>query len=242
MINRFTTEAGIEVPAVSASQMHEIDRIAVQETGPTLFQMMENAGRTVAHFALDVLKWQGQSAKVLVLVGSGGNGGGGLCAARHLANRSLNVDVCYADADKLNESTAYQRKILNSTSANEVALSDLSGKTYDLIIDALIGIGLVSAPRGEAAALIRWANESKAPILSLDVPSGVDATTGETPGDHIRPRWTFTLALPKTGLSPERTGMLYLADLGIPPKVFEKSSPRYTNPFGGSFWVSLTKR
>ena len=94
MINRFLTEAGIEVPAVSASQMHEVDRIAVQETGPTLFQMMENAGRTIAQFSLEVLKWQGQSARVLVLVGSGGNGGGGLCAARHLANRSLNVDVC----------------------------------------------------------------------------------------------------------------------------------------------------
>jgi len=242
MINRFTTEAGIEVPAVSASQMHEIDRIAVQETGPTLFQMMENAGRTVAQFTLDVLKWQGQSAKVLVLVGSGGNGGGGLCAARHLANRSLNVDVCYADPDKLNESTAYQRKILNSTTAKEIASSALSGKVYDLIIDALIGNGLNAAPIGEAAALIRWANESKAPILSLDVPSGVDATTGATPGEYIRPRWTIALALPKTGLSPERTGMLFLADLGIPPKVFEQIDPRYTNPFGGSFWVSLTKR
>jgi NAD(P)H-hydrate epimerase len=242
MINRFTTEAGIEVPAVSASQMHEVDRIAVQETGPTLFQMMENAGRTVAQFTLDVLKWQGQSAKVVVLVGSGGNGGGGLCAARHLANRSLNVDVCYAEADKLNESTAYQRKILNSTPAKEIVFSALSGKTYDLIIDALIGNGLNSAPRGETAALIRWSNESKAPILSLDVPSGVDATTGETPGEYIRPRWTIALALPKTGLSPERTGMLFLADLGIPPKVFEKISPRYTNPFGGSFLVSLTKR
>ncbi len=236
------TEAGIEVPAVSASQMHEVDRIAVQETGPTLFQMMENAGRTVAQFSLDVLKWQGQSAKVLVLVGSGGNGGGGLCAVRHLANRSLNVGVCYADPDKLNESTAYQRKILNSTAAREIAAPAVPGKTYDLIIDALIGNSLDSAPRGEAAALIRWANASKAPILSLDVPSGVNATTGETPGEYIRPRWTITLALPKTGLSPEITGNLYLADLGIPPRVFQQVNLRYTNPFGGSFWVSLTKR
>jgi NAD(P)H-hydrate epimerase len=242
MINRFTTEAGIDVPAVTASQMHEVDRIAVHETGPTIFQMMENAGRTVAQFTLDVLKWQGQSAKVLVLVGSGGNGGGGLCAARHLANRSLVVDVCYAESDKLNESTAYQRKVLNSTPAKEVSSSALAGKTYDLVIDALIGNGLEAAPRGEVAELIRWANGSKAPILSLDVPSGVDATTGETPGEYIKPRWTITLALPKTGLSPEKTGVLFLADLGIPPKVFEMSRLPYTNPFGGSFWVSLAKR
>jgi NAD(P)H-hydrate epimerase len=242
MIDRFTTEAGVEVPAVTSEQMHEVDRIAIQETGPTLFQMTENAGRTVAQFAMEVLKWQGQSARVLVLVGNGSNGGGGLCAARHLANRSLVVDVCYAEADKLNESTAYQRKILNATAAKEVVFSDLAGKTYDLIIDALIGNGLKAAPVGELAALIHWANESKAPILSMDVPSGVNATSGATPGDFIRSRWTITLALPKTGLSPEKTGSLFLADLGIPPKVFERAQLRYTNPFGGNFWVSLKKR
>ncbi len=240
-MNGFKTEAGIEVPPVNVSQMREVDRIAVEEMGLTLFQMMENAGRTVAQFSLEVLKWQGQSAKVLVLVGSGGNGGGGLCAARHIANRSVNVDVCYADPAKLNESAACQRKILNSTPAKETVSSALSGKTYDLIIDALIGNGLDSAPRGEAAALIRWANESKTPILSLDVPSGVNATTGETPGDYIRPRWTITLALPKTGLSPELTGNLFLADLGIPPKAFQKVNLQYTNPFGSTFWVPLTK-
>jgi NAD(P)H-hydrate epimerase len=242
MVESFATESGIEVPTVSAAQMHEVDRIALHETGPTLFQMMENAGRTVAQIALDVLKWQGQSAKVLVLVGSGGNGGSGLCAARHLANRSLNVDVCYADPEKLNESTAYQRKILNSTPAKEIASVALAGKTYDLVVDALIGKSLNTAPTGELAKLIKWANESKAPILSLDVPSGLDATTGETPGEYIRPRWTVTFALPKSGLSPDKTGTLYLADLGIPPKVYEQIGVRYTNPFGGTFWVLLKKR
>jgi NAD(P)H-hydrate epimerase len=74
------------------------------------------------------------------------------------------------------------------------------------------------------------------------VPSGVDATTGETPGDYISPRWTITLALPKTGLSAEKAGVLILADLGISPKVFEKTTARYVNPFGGSFWVNLTRR
>jgi len=189
-----------------------------------------------------VLKWQGQSARVLVLVGSGGNGGGGLCAARHLANRSLNVDVCYADPDKLDESTAYQRKILNSTPAKDTEASGLWGKAHNLIIDALIANSLDSAPRGKAAALIRWANESKAPILSLDVPPGVNATTMETPGEYIRPRWTITLALPKTGLPPGMTRKLYLADLGIRPKVFRAINLQYTNPFGRDLWVSLAKR
>ena len=82
----------------------------------------------------------------------------------------------------------------------------------DLIIDALIGYSLQAAPRGAALSLIQWANATDAPILSLDTPSGVDSTTGATPGEAIHPAWTMTLALPKTGLLPDKTGTLILAD------------------------------
>src|SRR6516225_9315083 len=81
--SRFVTAYGVEVPAVDAAQMREVDRIAMEETGPNLFQMMENAGRNLARLAIDVLGDRWQEAKVLVLSGSGGNGGGGICAARH---------------------------------------------------------------------------------------------------------------------------------------------------------------
>lgn len=96
----------------------------------------------------------------------------------------------------------------------------------DLVIDALIGYGLGGAPRGAAAALIRAANEQAAPVLSLDLPSGLDATTGEAYEPTIRASATLTLALPKTGLlapgAAEWTGELYLADIGIPAEVYRE--------------------
>src|SRR6516225_11038317 len=91
---RFVTERGIVVPAVDSAQMREVDRIAVEETGPNLYQMMENAGRNLALLAIQLLDEGWERAKVLVLAGSGGNGGGGICAARHLANHNVNVAVC----------------------------------------------------------------------------------------------------------------------------------------------------
>lgn len=109
-------------------------------------------------------------------------------------------------------------------------------------MDALIGYGLRAAPRGAAADLIEWANGSKAPILALDVPSGIDATTGVAPGLFIRPRWTMTLALPKTGLLPHCTGSLFLADIGIPERAYREIGVPVRPPFGGRFQIPLTYR
>ena len=86
----------------------------------------------------------------------------------------------------------------------------------DLIVDALIGYSLSGAPTGGAGEMIDWANASPAPVLALDLPSGIDSSTGEAFGTAIPPEWTMTLALPKTGLTPERTGALCLADIGVP--------------------------
>lgn len=100
---RFLTDTGIEVPAVTAEQMREVDRIANQETGPNLFQMMENAGRNLALLAMAVLGEKWTASRIVVLARSGGNGGGGICAARHLANRGLDVRLCLAEPDHLEE-------------------------------------------------------------------------------------------------------------------------------------------
>ena len=239
---RFFTQGGIEVPAVSAEQMREVDRIASEETGPNLFQMMENAGRNLALLAIALLGDVWNSARVTVLAGSGGNGGGGICAARHLANRGIEVRLCLAEPDHLEEVPAFQRKIFCSTSGREIAAASLTAEPVDLIIDALIGYGLRSAPRSPVAELIQWANGTGTPILALDVPSGVDATTGHRPGDCIQPHWTMTLALPKTGLLPQRTGHLFLADIGIPGQTYHRLGLSYINPFAKGFWVPLTCR
>ena len=112
----------------------------------------------------------------------------------------------------------------------------------DLIIDALVGYSLRGAPTGTTAALIQWANENGTPIVSLDIPSGVDSTTGETPGQYINATRTATLALSKTGLHPETAGEIWLTDIGIPERAFRKLRVDYIAPFGKSISYSARDR
>jgi len=239
MIKYFNTENEIRIKAITTKQMIEVDRIATEETGPNLFQMMENAGRNLALSAIDMLGNNWQNANIVVLSGTGGNGGGGICCARHLANRNLNVTLCITDKNKLGEVSFYQRKIFNVTPGIEIEPEDLEKLKPDLIIDAIIGYSLKSAPRGNALKMINWANKQNTKILSLDVPSGVDSTSGKTYGAFIKANRTLTLALPKTGLLPEHTGKLFLADLGIPEMVYKKLGVKHVNPFQKKYIVEL---
>ena len=237
----FITGSGVAVPAVTADEMRQLDRVAMEETGPNLFQMMENAGRNLALLAIEVLGANWQTATIVVLAGRGGNGGGGICAARHLANRRANVVLSLSDPDQLGDIPGFQHRIFRETRGREVRASRVADQRTDLIVDALIGYGLQAAPRRTAADLIRWANSTGAPILALDVPSGVDATTGEMLGEAIRPRWTMTLALPKTGLLRAGTGDLVLADIGIPEAAYRRVVPTYIPPFGDRYRVPLVR-
>jgi len=88
--------------------------------------------------------------------------------------------------------------------------------------------------------LICWANTTRAPIISLDVPSGLDSTTGATPGEFIRPSRTMTLALPKSGLAKAEVGELILADIGIPEETYRRIGVPYASPFGNRFRVPLS--
>lgn len=230
----FATDSGQTVPAVTTREMREIDRVAVEEIGPELLQMMENAGRTLAGFARSLT-----DGPVVVLAGDGGNGGGGLCAARHLSNhgREVRVGVDRPSAE-LTGVAATQYRVLRGTDATlvETALDAVELETAGLVIDAVIGYGLAGAPRGRAVDLVDACNAATAPVLSLDVPSGVDATTGERPGVAVDADHVLTLALPKTGLSGEG---LWLADIGIPKAVYERVGVDYVQPFSGQPRVRL---
>jgi len=239
LIIYFKTKNSVKVPAITAQQMIEVDRIAIGETGPNLFQMMENAGRNLALSAIDMLGNNWQNTNIVVLAGTGGNGGGGICAARHLANKNMRVILCISDFNRLGQIPAYQRKVFQSTSGMEILPGDLEHVKSDLIIDAIIGYSLKSSPRRAALEMINWANQQNVEILSLDVPSGVNSTTGETYGECIKADRTLTLVLPKTGLLPKLTGDLFLGDLGIPKIVYEKIGIKYRDPFENKFIVKL---
>ena len=216
----FVTADGVVVPAVTADQMREIDRIAIEVTGPNLHQMMENAGRNLALSAIRLLGPDWRTGSIVVLAGTGGNGGGGICAARHLANRGGDVVVVLTDADHLREVPAQQLAIYGGTAGRIASPDDLQSLHPALILDAVIGYSLAGPPRGTARDMIEWAGESAAPRLSLDVPSGIDSTTGDAPGIHVMATETMTLALPKTGLDVDAAGDVWLADLGIPPAAY----------------------
>ena len=121
MTAAFQTVDGIVVPAVTAPQMREVDRVAVEETGPNLFQMMENAGRSLAETAIEMLGARSQLSRILVLAGKGGNGGGGICAARHLANRGIHVALCMAEPLALSETAKWQYRVFSATPGRTVS-------------------------------------------------------------------------------------------------------------------------
>lgn len=237
---KFKTENGIVVPSVTMAQMVEVDRIAVDETGPNLFQMMENAGRNLAELTINTLSKNWKKKKIVVLAGTGGNGGGGICAARHLANRGANVKVCITDSNKLKEVPAYQLHILKSTNAKVISIKELEQENPDIIIDAVTGYSLSGEPKDEALKLIQWTFKQSGILISLDVPSGINSTTGEAAHNHIKPDTTLTLALPKTGLLPSVSGDLFLADIGIPQRVYEKLGLIYHQPFDNHYYTKLT--
>jgi NAD(P)H-hydrate epimerase len=225
---------------VTAAQMREVDRIAVDEMGLGVLQMMENAGRSLALHVIEMLGRAG--GRVVVLAGSGGNGGGGLCCARHLHNRGFAVDVVLSRAPgEMRGPACAQLEILRAAGVEPAGDASAALAQAELTVDALVGYSLQGAPRGRVAALIEACNRYSRRTLSLDVPSGLDATSGETPGVVVYAERTLTLALPKTGLR-HAPGALYLADIGIPPEVYRRLGVTFEPFFGDRYWVELRIR
>jgi NAD(P)H-hydrate epimerase len=213
----------VRVPAdsvgwITEEQMIEVDRVMMEDLEITLFQMMENAGRNLARVALDTFA----PSSVSVAAGTGGNGGGGLVAARHLANAGVQVTVTVTSPERLTPVPRHQFDVLGRMGvgvSNELTPADL-------IIDAVIGYSLRGAPRGRSAELIDAINAG-GPTVSLDNPSGVDVTSGEVEGAAVEADATMTLCLPKTGLrNHANVGALLVADISVPRSV--------TDPLGGA--------
>jgi NAD(P)H-hydrate epimerase len=178
-----------------------------------------------------------RAGKVTVLAGPGGNGGGGLVAARHLINRGRTVAVVLSEPDSLTPVSAHQADILVRMGA-AMATTPVPA---DLIVDALIGYSLRGDPTGRAAELIEWTNGQAAPVLALDAPSELDVTTGIAGTPHIRATTTLTLALPKVGLiGAAVVGELYLADISVPAIVYQRLGLRPPQLFGDDAVVRLS--
>lgn len=224
-----------KIPSLNTSEMREVDRLMEQQYLISLTQMMENAGRNLAYLTSHrFCKSQLKGKNIVVLAGKGGNGGGVLVAARHLSNWGANVAVMQTNGSaKYQLVPLLQLSILGKMDVPAFDKSDAEWlnppfKKVDVILDGMIGYSLSGKPKNSIAKMIRWANQSGSPILSLDVPTGIDATTAKVYTPSIHATATMTLALPKRGLLKDeikdRVGELYLADISVPPSLYAAPS------------------
>ncbi len=221
--------------ALTSGEMAELDRLAAEEFGIPTAVLMENAGRRVAEVVADVVCPRGR--RCAVLAGKGSNGGDGLVAARHLANRGWRVEVFLLAREE--ELTGEPRRNLALAREAGVEVAPvvsmaLAGvrerlREADVIVDAIFGTGFRGQPMGLAAQLIEAANASSAPVVAVDIPSGVDADSGAVRGAAVSATATVTMGLPKIGLlvypGAACAGRVYVADIGYPQALVERLRP-----------------
>ena len=211
------------IELLTTAEMAEADRLTIAGGRPGI-DLMENAGRAVA----DAAARMAQGRRVLVIAGPGDNGGDGFVAARVLAGRGFDVQVALAgDRAKLKGDAA--RAAERWQGATKAAAPDALGHC-DLIIDALFGAGLDRPVEGATRALIEAINTSGRPVLAVDLPSGVNGSSGAIMGAAVKAARTVTFFRRKTGhlLLPGRLqgGALEVADIGIPDRVLEAIKPK----------------
>jgi NAD(P)H-hydrate epimerase len=224
------------VPLLTASEMREMDRLAIEEIGIPSVVLMETAGRAVANL---VHERSVLGTSVLVLCGLGNNGGDGIVAARHLLNQDHPVTVVLlGNPDRASADLRSQLEIAGRLGIDPLLLdadraSDdlaLLLNEHDVAIDAIFGTGLSREVEGVAKTAIEALNDAPALVISVDLPSGVDADTGQLCGVAVEADLTVTFALPKLGhvLYPGRAhaAETMVVDIGIPYALLERVQPK----------------
>jgi len=219
--------------SVSAETIKVLDNMAVT-SGISTLSLMENAGEAVSGKAAELLN-SIKGRGVAIFCGKGNNGGDGLVAARKLKKNGF--DVCVhllgGSNEAKNEAAINLRAFLSAGGNINEINSDADIKrlkknlNYSLIIDALLGIGFSGSISGLLKKLIESLNSSKIPILAVDVPSGLNATTGKVSPIAIKAKWTISFAMPKKGFymhdGPNYTGLLEIINIGFPEELLKKA-------------------
>jgi len=218
---------------LSREEVRGLDARAADELALPTLVLMENAGRGAAAWLRDRLT--APSARVAILCGPGNNGGDGAVVARHLDAWGFAPQVVWlADPGRLRGDAATQWQILERSGIAQAAWPDdpldfarLDGLLggADWAIDALLGTGLTRPVEGPLRAAIEAMNRAGKPILALDLPSGLDADTGQPLGAAVRATATATFVAPKQGFAKTGaagyTGDVVVIDIGVPRKLLE---------------------
>lgn len=238
------------IPRLTVEQMQDINRRATEEYGISSLQMLENAGRALAEVTRQRLNGSVERKQIIVLGGAGNTGAAGLCAARHLHNWGAKVYAILSTVpEELSDAGRHQLQTLRKSG---VAIWRFRGESADdapviywertaAIVDALVGHEVDGDPGEPDADMIRLANANRKPIISLVVPSGLDATTGAIYSPCIDATATVALGLPTIGLMESRivAGDIYLADIGVPPDLYGDIGVDVGNVFANAGIIPL---
>jgi len=215
--------------ALTCQEIRELDILAIEHVGIPGIVLMENAARAVAEYVHGALLNPPRS-HALLLCGPGNNGGDGFAVARHLRNAGVKVTVVLAVPREKTKGDAalnlgiYERMegtLLDATEPEGLAQVRAQARTADVIVDALLGTGSEGAPRGAMAELIRLANAApRARRVAIDLPSGLNADTGEVSEPCFKADATVTFVAPKVGFAAGSAravlGRVVVADIGVP--------------------------
>lgn len=222
--------------SVTAGQMRELDRRAIEDFGIPGEVLMERAGRGLADSVVQRAGWIGAGFRgVAAVAGRGNNGGDAFAAARILKEYGMHTELfCVCDAGGLRGDalTHFQRMIQSGVPVHVLPGEDdwrnaglhCAGM---IIMDGLLGTGTRGEVHGVASAVIDWINRMKGcnRVVAIDVPSGLDADKGSPCGAAVEADWTVTMGLPKCGLLMQGAlkygGNIEVVDIGIPPQLTE---------------------
>ena len=217
---------------LTVQEIRELDILTIEHVGIPGIVLMENAARSAAE-SIHAALLDPEQAKVVVLCGPGNNGGDGFVIARHLKNAGVNVAVIMATPREKPRGDAginlgiFERMegtILHATDPEQMPKVRLQIAAADIIVDALLGTGSQGAPRDLIADLIQYANDAaQARRVAIDIPSGLNADTGEVAEPCFRANATVTFIAPKVGFAAESAravlGRVIVADIGVPRRL-----------------------
>ncbi|GIW22485.1 MAG: bifunctional NAD(P)H-hydrate repair enzyme [Candidatus Sericytochromatia bacterium] len=208
---------------VNSSQIKLLDKKTIEEFGIPSLVLMERAGLEV----FKILQKKYYFNKILILCGTGNNGGDGLVLARlfHSINKKVTI-VLIGDNNKRTQENRHQLDLVKKLSINILDYTnDLDFNNYDLIIDSIFGVGLTRNLEGEYFEIINKANNSNSFKVAIDIPSGINADNGKILGIAFKANVTITFALPKIAHYSDQCldyiGELHIVDIGIPEFYYE---------------------
>lgn len=198
-------------PAITTDQMAKIDQKVPEKYGITASRMMENAAYQIAEF---IRANHSQNDRIAVYAGKGNNGGDGIAAARRLHNWGYSVEVvCPFELNGIRQEELEIIRNLGISISEEPVEADIA-------VDALIGYNLKGDPRPPFDQLIDAVNKADE-IVSVDVPTGVDADAGEGMNPHVEADRVVTLGLPKEGLK-DINAEVWVADISVPDEAYSE--------------------